>query len=334
MVLRSILALVIGTVALPIGTAGAFVKAEGSFVADKSCPAFQSIKKRSNPGNEMVEAGKTYPLLGKNKAQATHYQLRLEGAKPTQRWVAVDCGKAQVSGGDTAQAGGQAGSGLYGSSTYVLAASWQPAFCETRPNKRECKTQTANRFDASNFSLHGLWPQPRNNVYCDVSGKQKQVDKNGKWSALEPIELSGEVRGALQEVMPGYASYLHRHEWVKHGTCYGGTPEEYFAESIDLMEQLNRSDVQRLFSQNIGDFVGTDEIRGAFDRAFGRGAGKRVEVVCTKVGGNTLIGELRLHLKGVLDEGTPIAELLAAAKPVASNCRGGIVDPVGLQWRN
>ena len=44
---------------------------------------------------------------------------------------------------------------------YVLALSWQPAFCEGRPDKSECRTQTQNRFDANNFVLHGLWPNQR-----------------------------------------------------------------------------------------------------------------------------------------------------------------------------
>src|SRR3546814_10932851 len=51
---------------------------------------------------------------------------------------------------------------------FVLAVSWQPAFCETRPAKPECVTQDEDRFDASHFALHGLWPQPRGNVYCGV----------------------------------------------------------------------------------------------------------------------------------------------------------------------
>jgi len=42
----------------------------------------------------------------------------------------------------------------------VLALSWTAAFCETKPNKRECKNQTNKRYDAVNFALHGLWPEP------------------------------------------------------------------------------------------------------------------------------------------------------------------------------
>ena len=41
---------------------------------------------------------------------------------------------------------------------YVLAASWQPSFCETKPDKDECESQTGDRFDATHFAIHGLWP--------------------------------------------------------------------------------------------------------------------------------------------------------------------------------
>jgi ribonuclease T2 len=40
-----------------------------------------------------------------------------------------------------------------GPAEHVLAVSWQPAFCETRPRLPECRSQTADRFDASNFRI-------------------------------------------------------------------------------------------------------------------------------------------------------------------------------------
>src|SRR5688500_1270964 len=40
----------------------------------------------------------------------------------------------------------------------ILAASWQPAFCEGASGKPECRQQGKSRFDANHFALHGLWP--------------------------------------------------------------------------------------------------------------------------------------------------------------------------------
>ena len=76
------------------GSASAQVAMHGNFDATKACPALQSIKKGTNPGNVSVAAGKSYKLLGKNKDQASHYWIEVPGASPLQRWVALECGTA------------------------------------------------------------------------------------------------------------------------------------------------------------------------------------------------------------------------------------------------
>ena len=76
----------------------------------------------------------------------------------------------------------------------VLAVSWQPAFCETKPDKIECRTQTADRFDASNFTLHGLWPQPRRMAYCNVGKTDIANDKDGSWDELPEVSLEPPTR--------------------------------------------------------------------------------------------------------------------------------------------
>ncbi len=92
----------------------------------------------------------------------------MPGAQPDRRWVAVDCGTI-----DGAQAAPPAPPSRPQASgpkpRYTLAVSWQPAFCEARTRTPECRSQTPGRFDASHFSLHGLWPEPYENVFCGVS---------------------------------------------------------------------------------------------------------------------------------------------------------------------
>ncbi|HEY9768528.1 MAG TPA: hypothetical protein V6C71_08460 [Coleofasciculaceae cyanobacterium] len=163
--------------------------------------------------------------MAKNKEEATHYYLTIDGADPSARWVKSGCGELLETF-------------VSRDFDYLLAISWQPAFCETHQDKTECQTQTEARFDASNFTLHGLWPQPRNNVYCNVSNQIEGIDGDGKWSDLPPIDLSDTLKDELAIKMPGFASDLHLHEWYKHGTCYQGTPEEYFRESLDLLDQV------------------------------------------------------------------------------------------------
>ena len=156
------------------------------------------------------------------------------------------------------------------SQDYLLAVSWQPAFCEQRPNKAECRSQRAGRFDTSHFSLHGLWPQPRNETYCNVSRETIATDKSGRWSRLPKLDLSAGLRNELERKMPGYRSYLHRHEWFKHGTCMPGfSPERYFRVSLDLLDQLNASAVRELAAGNVNTDLGFRDFSYAFGRAFG-----------------------------------------------------------------
>ncbi len=214
----------------------------------------------------------------------------------------------------------------------LLAVSWQPAFCEGRPDRPECATQTAGRHDADHFSLHGLWPQPRDNRYCGVPARLVDTDKAGRWGSLPDLQLSGELRSRLDQTMPGTRSFLHRHEWLKHGTCHeDGSVRGYFEDSLRLMDELNASPVRDLFATHIGKELTASQIRAAFDRAFGPGAGERVRVHCDDDGGRRLIDELTIGMAGVIDDRADLGALMAAARPTRPGCRAGVIDPVGLQ---
>ena len=173
------------------------------FKATEACQAFQSIRKSTNPEDIRLTPGETYRVTAKNKEDPTHYYLRIENAEPVARWVSTSCGEllgtppTRVSQSPNPE--------------NLLAINWQPAFCETHQNKTECASQTEERFDASNFTLHGLWPQPRNHVYCNVSSKIKNLDRAKQWSKLPSIGLSDELLKELEVKMPGVASNLHLH---------------------------------------------------------------------------------------------------------------------------
>lgn len=214
---------------------------------------------------------------------------------------------------------------------YVLAISWQPAFCETRPNRPECETQTQDRFDAQNFALHGLWPQPRSRDYCGVDAPTVELDENGDWTQLPAPELSPALRKDLQTLMPGTQSALDRHEWIKHGTCYGADAETYFQDSIDMLSAINASAVSELFVGAVGTELSQDQVRAAFDTAFGQGAGERVRLACTEDDGRRLINELTIGLTGDIDGTESFSDRIIDARPTDGGCRAGIVDPVGEQ---
>ena len=211
---------------------------------------------------------------------------------------------------------------------YVLALSWQPAFCEGMRGKVECKLQNAQSYEATHFALHGLWPQPRRNVFCGVPQAVAALDDQHQWEKLPVPLLTPATRAALGEVMPGTQSLLDSHEWIKHGTCYpGGSAENYFADSIRLTKAVNASAAQKFMAENIGKTIDSKDLRKAFDETFGNGAGDRVRVACDKAG---RISEITIGLKGDIPSGAPIASLIAASEPTDAGCPSGLVDPAGL----
>jgi len=196
----------------------------------------------------------------------------------------------------------------------LLALSWQNAFCETHRSKRECRNVDLNSYNSSHFTLHGLWPQPRNRVNCR-GGKKVWLDKK--------------LYNNLQRVMPAAKSGLHKHEWKKHGTCYGKSADVYFEDSIYLIDKVNNSAVAALFGKKIGQVLTKKELMQAFDKSFGKGAGRKVKMMCNK----GLITEIQINLNGKISKGVDISKLLKSAKNAKGGCQKGRVDKAGFSRR-
>lgn len=310
--------------------AQAEVPLAGSFAATAACAATVSISKQTNPGRLATVPGQSYLVLAGNQPDPTHYRIVLPGHAKDPRWVAATCGTLSGQAPTAAPAPTpRTTTAPRIARTYVLAVNWQAAFCETHPQKSECRGQTASRYDASHLALHGLWPQPRSNEFCGVSATDV-ANSETNWRALPQIDLSTGLRSRLNQVMPGTRSLLERHEWIRHGTCYGTTAEQYFSDAVHLMDQLNASPVAQLFADNVGDTLTLRDIRRSFDQAFGRGAGQRVSIDCTNDDGRTLISEITINLAGVPGR-DQLANLIGAAQPNGGGCSAGIIDAVGLQ---
>ncbi|WP_013321530.1 ribonuclease T2 family protein [Gloeothece verrucosa] len=309
-------------------SAWAIVEIKGTFTAQKTCQAVQSIKTRANPGNVQVSPQKSYPVVGKNQKDASYYLITIDDAKPPVRWVNIECG--QLSRTPVVNS----------PSDYLLAISWQPSFCETKPKKPECIDRTDKNFEATNLALHGLWPQPSTNIYCNVSDRIKELDKQNRWSEMPPINLSPDTLTRLRVVMPGVASNLHLHEWYKHGTCYGTSPEQYFQDAMTLLTKINNSEVRNLLVANIGKDLNSSQIRNKFEQTFGNGAGDKVQIKCENdidQQQQRMITELWVNLRGNIDRDPDLKSLLAKAPNVPLGCPSGEVDPIGINeklWRN
>jgi len=310
------LGVVVGLGAAAWNPALADVTLSGSLTASRTCPAYQSIRKATNPGDVTLVVGHSYDVLSQNARVPTHYRIRVDGAEPTERWVSIECGSFKQASG-TGQAAAAA----------VLSLTWEPSFCETHSRKPECASEAHDGYDATHFTLHGLWPQTRE--YCNVGRTLVDADKKGDWASLPKVDLSAATRERLDKEMPGTQSLLERHEWIKHGTCYGGLDNEtYFGRALALADEVNGSAVQALLAGKVGLTVTSGEIRAAFDTAFGAGTGERVSVSCINDGSRRLISEIRIGLAG--PDGN-LATMSKAASPADPDCQSGVVDAVATE---
>lgn len=93
---------------------------------------------------------------------------------------------------------------------YTLALSWSPSYCETE-DREQRTAQCRGRPRA--FVLHGLWPQhERGWPESCYGGKRPWV----------PQHVIDDMIG----IMPGKGLIIH--QYAKHGTCSGLSPEAYF----------------------------------------------------------------------------------------------------------
>jgi ribonuclease T2 len=318
-------------------TADAFQRLDGTFRADKACEAVQSLDTRANPGDVRTRAGGAYRLLGRNAPGGPSYLIRFpEASGAMDRWVATGCGSV-VTGG--AQPGNPtmppAPRQSLVSTDNVLALSWQPAFCEARPDTEECGALNGGRLPLAEtqLSIHGLWPQPRSREYCGVSARLVGIDDAARWEDLPPPEMDADTRSALAEAMPGTASGLERHEWLRHGTCYRttGGADAYFDDMLWLAARINESAVGTFLRDNVGEEIRIADLRRAFDEAFGERAGDHVAFSCLRDGPRTLLQEMRIHLRGTISTEASLPALILAAPPVRAGCIRAMIDAAGLQ---
>jgi len=285
--------------------------------ATDSCPAYNNMKHTNNTNNIKLTTGTEYRILDHKKGQIL---TLIKGERIAQRWVDESCfsnkkieKKAEVKEQTKSKST---------SKKNLLAISWQNAFCQTHQYKKECKKMNKKDFGASNFVLHGLWPQPRNNQYCKVDKRQVGMDKNKQWNKLDKLDLTSKTRDRLSKLMPGYSSNLHKHEWIKHGTCYKTTADEYYTDAMNILTQINDSKVQEYFAQNVGKRVALKDIQKVFNSEFGKNAGDHVTMNCQK----GLITELWVHLGG---GSSNLKELLPKGETPKSRCHKGKIDAVG-----
>lgn len=299
-------------------------KVTGVFSAQQSCPAYVSKNKSTNPDNAQILAGNQYNIIEViTQNHPDWYRIILPTANPKERWVSAACGQAQVTGGNnnSCNVAGQEDS-------YVLALSWQPAFCETKPQKPECKITDPNVYQAKHFTLHGLWP---NKQKCGISygfcGEVK--GKKDNFCDYPTVQLNSTSQAALAEVMPSVTagSCLERHEWHKHGTCQTKAIEEFFDVSVDLTRQFNDSGMAYFMNRRIGQQVRTEDFLNRVAAVLGSAVRQRIKLNCDQ----GMLVEIQLSLIADLTPGADLEKLLMNAPAQSSSDCGETfrVDAIG-----
>ena len=314
----------------------------------EECEAFNNMKHTKNTHHVRLDLAKEYTVLKRHKGQKL---ILVKEETPAQRWVDENCFSKVIKRTQKTNRPSKnprvvniddelTQASLHMSNTEhtkkyenkttsqqnLLTLSWHNAFCETHRYKKECRPRLfpgLKQYSAKHFVLHGLWPQPKSKMYCGVSKKHVGMDKHKQWNRLPDLGLSAATKSALKEVMPGVSSNLHKHEWFKHGTCYGTDAEHYYKDAVRLVSVVNHSKVGAFFMRNIGKSVTLKQVRHLFDTSFGVGAGKRVEMKCK--GG--LITELWLHIGSGSDK---LSELLQKGQNTRSRCQKGRIDKAGF----
>ncbi|MET0349894.1 MAG: ribonuclease I [Rhizobacter sp.] len=289
--------------------------ATGTFTATRSCEAFQSFRKGTNPGDVRTSPGTAYSVREVNGPDRRWLRVDVGG---TARWVSADCGTASVEAASASPrtSGGQCNiAGEFDS--YVLAVSWQPGFCEHvkyNGTKPECDRLADRRLVVNHLTLHGLWPN-----------RQSCGTRYGA-CAGPALDLRPDTLALVRPWMPNfqYEQAFGRHEWNKHGTCTAMDDDTYFRRAVTAVKTLDASAPGRYIATNAGRAISRKVFYERVVADTGRPlAVNAITLLCT----NKQLFEVRVKLPVDFQEGASLDQLLGPSLPATrpadpKECRG------------
>ena len=154
---------------------------------------------------------------------------------------------------------------------YQLALSWSPTHCADNSRGKKDTQCGPRRARPYAFILHGLWPQHERGYpeFCRTRAR--------------PF-VPNDVIDQMFDIMPNRGLIVHQYK--KHGTCSGYTPESYFKASRLLFERIKIP--QRFVSPQKAQFVRPRELINEFVRVNPKLRPDMVRVVCRRGPGNRL----------------------------------------------
>lgn len=180
---------------------------------------------------------------------------------------------------------------------YILALSWQPAFCQYHPELPECP-MVPDPIEPS-LTLHGLWPngtEGQSLFYCHVDAALRVPDDQRRWCEIPAPELSGATQVTIAAIMPGTKSCLERHEWLMHGTCARIDADSYFRIAALLARDVGQSAIGQAIAAAMGGVIETKRLKAEFETAYGKGAGRALSLRCRKDGGRSYLSAIWIRL--------------------------------------
>lgn len=96
---------------------------------------------------------------------------------------------------------------------YLLNISWSPEYCHTHPSAAQCAVH-------STFVLHGLWPQ----------------NADGTWPQNCSTTPGPADPSQYSDIYSDQS--LLEHEWSKHGTCSGLSPDGYLSAARKAFQSV------------------------------------------------------------------------------------------------
>ena len=206
------------------------------------------------------------------------------------------------------------------STSSLLVVTWGPSLCKVERSNPGCRSGHVEQMGRT-FVLHGLWPQPSSQQYCELPKRAADRKRN-------PVPLPRDLQQSLKSLMSDSA-VMTSHEWYAHGTCSGVAAPEYFGIAAALTDQAVRV-LDPVFTK-ASPQLSSRSLREAFDAEFGRGTGRRVALDCRMADGQGSVAyEVRLSLPAVVDLNAgdgpmSLGEALAKGPTVPAGCGQGRV---------
>ncbi|KAL0408698.1 UNVERIFIED_CONTAM: Ribonuclease 1 [Sesamum radiatum] len=116
---------------------------------------------------------------------------------------------------------------------FYFVQQWPGSYCDS---KRSCCYPKTGK-PASDFSIHGLWPNYNDGSYPSNCESENQFDP----SKISDLSRRMQTDWPSLECPSSDSLSFWAHEWDKHGTCSQSVLDQhdYFATALNLKQQLN-----------------------------------------------------------------------------------------------